>query len=345
VREGSDVTLSVVYNQGGRPAEVLRIAETGHPGDPGPGEVLVRVTAFPIHPGDLQAVEGAHRPTTADTPTIAGLEATGVLEALGPGVSGPGLVTGARVTVFPHPGAWSRLIRVRADTLAPVPDGVSDDVAAQLLVNPLTVIMLRQAIEAAGAVGYNGVFLQTAATSSVGRLLGAIADSHGMDHIDIVRRPAAVEEIRRRFPRAAVVATSEPGWQREVRRLAADRPVTAAVDPVGGALAGELLGLLDPGGTLITYGRIADEPIPVHASTLLSTQLTIRGAAVTGWIETTSPRQRSRDIATAIGIAQTSPEHFEVAAHYSFDDITAAVEHVGRPGKVGTVIVTTDVTA
>ncbi|MFD8377293.1 hypothetical protein ACFV2X_01695 [Streptomyces sp. NPDC059679] len=59
-----------------------------------------------MHPGDLQAVEAY--PGKAATPVPAGVEATGVVAAIGPGTPvAPGVEVGGRVTVFPYPGAWS----------------------------------------------------------------------------------------------------------------------------------------------------------------------------------------------------------------------------------------------
>lgn len=47
----------VVYTRGGAPADVLSVIEEPEPAAPQTGQVLVRTTAFPVHPGDLQAVE------------------------------------------------------------------------------------------------------------------------------------------------------------------------------------------------------------------------------------------------------------------------------------------------
>ncbi|MFJ9708881.1 alcohol dehydrogenase catalytic domain-containing protein [Streptomyces sp. NPDC101234] len=100
------------------------------PAAPVSGRVLVRVTAFPLHPGDLQAVE-AYRGTAA-RPVPAGVEATGVVEAIGPHTRvAAGVEVGGRVTVFPHPGAWSRWILADAGAVVAVPDKLSDEVAAQ----------------------------------------------------------------------------------------------------------------------------------------------------------------------------------------------------------------------
>jgi len=330
---------SVVYSKGGRPADVLAVIEEDAPSNAGRGEVLVRVTTFPIHPGDLQAIEATTFRPGGPQRLTAGIEATGVVEAVGPGVAAAGVEPGARVTVFPQPGAWSEFVLADASHVVAVPQNLPQDIAAQMLVNPLTVLMLRRAVEATGAVGYNGVFLQTAAGSSVGRIMTAGCEQHAIDHINIVRSAEGAKVLRNRFPNAHVVSTAQPGWQQEVRTLAGSRPITAAIDPVGGRMAADLLDVLAPGGTLITYGRIADESIPLHATKLLDNNLTIQGVSIARWAEVTSPEQRAWDVQTALKMAQSLSAQFEPAAHYHVSDIAKAVQHAVRPGKVGTVLV------
>jgi NADPH:quinone reductase-like Zn-dependent oxidoreductase len=331
---------SVVYSKAGSPADVLEVIAQDSPAGPDRGQVLVRVTAFPIHPGDLQAIEASGFPAGGSGRLAAGIEATGVVESVGPGVEVAGVEPGARVSVFPQPGAWSEFVLADAQFVVPVPENLSDDVAAQMLVNPLTVQMLRREVEATRAVAYNGVFLQTAAGSSVGRLMTAGSEHHAIGHINIVRSAEGADLLRKRFPNTPVVSTAQTGWQGEIRKLAGRRPITAAIDPVGGRLAAELLDLLAPGGTLISYGRIAEEPIPVHATKLLDNALTIRGTSVARWAAVTSPEQRAWDVQTALMMAHDLTAQFEPAARYDISDIAKAVEHAVRPGKVGTVLTT-----
>ena len=67
------MVLSAVYTEAGDPADVVKLIDTNELRDPGPGQVLIRVTLFPIHWGDLQAIQLAS-PTGR---VGAGVEATG----------------------------------------------------------------------------------------------------------------------------------------------------------------------------------------------------------------------------------------------------------------------------
>jgi NADPH:quinone reductase-like Zn-dependent oxidoreductase len=325
--------LSAVYTEAGDPADVVRLVGVDEPRDPGPGQVLIRVTLFPIHWGDLQAIQ-LSSPTGQER---AGVEATGIVEKVGPGVHH--VTPGARVSVFPQPGAWAECITADAQFVVPVRDAIPDEVAAQMLVNPLTVLMLRREAEKHFTTGYDGVVLNNAAGGAVGRLLTADLNDHRVATISLVRRAETAQNLRERFPEVPVVVTEDPDWRDAVRELIGGRTVGAALDPIGGALGAELLGLLSPGGTLVVYGRMADEPIPLHATALLDRGLTLRGATIGRWVAATSPEQRVSDTTTACQMAQAFSSQFDVAAIYPIAELSDAIRHASKPCKIGTVLV------
>jgi NADPH:quinone reductase-like Zn-dependent oxidoreductase len=329
------VSLAITYRSCGDPSEVLEVNDIGESQPPGPGQVQVQVRAFPIHPGDLLAVSAAQ---SSDRELVAGLEATGVVTEVGAGVTA--FSAGTRVTFFPHPGAWRQVVNVDAAIVVPVPDSVPDEVAAQMLCNPITALMLRRAAQQHFGVGFDAVVLNNAAASSVGRLFTAVAEQHQIATISIVRSEQRAQQLRDLFPTVPVVSTSDSGWVEQVHTAAAGRPIPAALDPVGGAGAGDLLSALSSGGTLIIYGDLAQQPIPLHAATVVRSALGITGLTINRWLTAVSPEQRASDVATAVLITAGLPQHFDVAAVYPLDRIADAVRHVSQPGKVGTVVVT-----
>jgi NADPH:quinone reductase-like Zn-dependent oxidoreductase len=208
-----------------------------------------------------------------------------------------------------------------------------------MLCNPITALLLRRAAQRHFGVGFDAVVLNNAAASSVGRLFTAIAEHHQIATISIVRSEARAQQLRDRFPTVPAVSTAEPGWLEQVRTAAAGRPIPVALDPVGGALAGELLSALSPGGTLLIYGQLAEEPIPLHAAAVLHTALGIRGLTINRWLTAVSAEQRASDVASAVMITTGLPQQFDVAAVYPLERIADAVRHASQPGKVGTVVV------
>jgi NADPH:quinone reductase-like Zn-dependent oxidoreductase len=329
------MTRAVTYAAAGDPAEVLEVTEIPDPPTPGRGEVQVEVRAFPIHPGDLVGVRSG--PPHSGQRTVAGLEATGVVVATGPSVDTPRV--GARVSVFPNPGSWAQRINVAAEVAVPVPYSVSEDLAAQMLCNPLTALLLYRAAQQHFSIGFDGIIINNAGYSSVGRLFTASADHHHIGIISVVRSADRAHEFAGRYPNVPVVSTDNSDWAQQIRSIADGRPIPVALDPVGGAIAGHLISLLSSGGTLITYGAMAQENINVHASALLGREIGIRGLTIGRWLSGVAPERRAADIAGAVAIATTQSAEFDVAGTYTLDHITDAVRHVNRPGKIGTVIV------
>jgi NADPH:quinone reductase-like Zn-dependent oxidoreductase len=328
------MSLAVTYDRTGDPAEVLHLTDVGEADPPGPGQLQVKVTAFPIHPGDLLAMS---TPRPLDAEQGAGIEATGVVTHIGGGVDKFRL--GTRVAFFPQPGAWREVLNVDAALAVPVPDDVTDDIAAQMLCNPITVVMLRRAASQHFGVGFDGVVLNNAAASSVGRLFTASAEHHQISTISIVRSEQRAHQLRQRFPSVPVISTADADWLKQLQSAAAGRTVPVALDPVGGTAAATLLTALSPGGILVVYGELADEPIPLHARTMLHAGRAICGRTINRWFTAVSPEQRASDLASAVAMTTKLSQHFDVAATYPLDRIADAVRHASAPGKTGTVVV------
>jgi NADPH:quinone reductase-like Zn-dependent oxidoreductase len=330
------MTWAITYASAGDPADVLEATEISDPPAPGHGQIQVDVRAFPIHPGDLVGV--SFGPPHPGQRTVAGLEATGVVVATGPGVDTA--TVGSRVTVFPHPGSWAQRINVATELAVPVPASVGDDVAAQMVCNPLTAVLLYRAAQQHFSFGFDGVILNNAANSSVGRLFTVVAEDRQIGTIGVVRSADRAHELTTRYPNVPVVSTDDPDWVQSIRIIAHGRPVPVALDPVGGTVAGQLMSLLSSGGTLIAYGAMAQEHIPLHASALVGGEIGIRGLTIGRWLTGVAPERRASDVASIIAIATTHSAEFDVAGTYPLDQISAAARHVHAPGKVGTVIVT-----
>jgi NADPH:quinone reductase-like Zn-dependent oxidoreductase len=299
---------------------------------PGRGQVVVGVTLFPIHRSDLQQLAGV----ASEVPLRGvGMEAIGVIEAVGPGVSS--LRMGMRVSVFPHSGTWAQRILADADTVRVVPDTVPDDVAAQMHVNPLTMLMLRREADKHAFTAYDGS-CSTRRDTPVGVLLTAGLSHHSIPTISMVNTDDAATRLRARFPHVPVVVTDGDDWGDRVRALAEGRTIGIGFDPVGGRGAADLVDLLSPGGTLVLYRRDSDASMPLHAS-LQARSITFRGVNVESWLTDTPPRRRASDINTAMAVATLLTDQFDTAATYPITAIQEALAHAASATTVGTVLV------
>lgn len=118
---------AVVATEPGGP-EVLEIRDLPDP-EPGPGEVLVRVAATAVNRADLLQRQGFYPPPRGASDVI-GLECSGTVESLGPGVEG--WQVGDAVCALLAGGGYADLVAVPAGQLMPVPAGIPLTDAAAL---------------------------------------------------------------------------------------------------------------------------------------------------------------------------------------------------------------------
>ena len=125
---------ALIFRQTGEPKSVLELAEISTP-PLAAGEALVRVLLTPINASDLHMVRGRYG-YQPELPASPGIEAVGIVEALGPGVQAP--MVGTRVVLVDAWNTWREQIVCPADKLVPVPDDLDDGAAAASYINPLT---------------------------------------------------------------------------------------------------------------------------------------------------------------------------------------------------------------
>src|ERR1700730_4844303 len=130
----------ICYTQPCTPAEGLALEAFSDAPSLASGAALVRVSATPVHPGDLLGVSAS--PAFGAAPLIPrggrvpGVEGVGVVEALAADIDPSHRIqVGTRVAFFPVNGSWSARIAAPVQSLISVPDEVSDEVAAQMVVN------------------------------------------------------------------------------------------------------------------------------------------------------------------------------------------------------------------
>lgn len=318
--------------QFGNPLDVLKLEEVPAP-EAGHGEVRVRMKHRPINPSDLLSIRGFY-PVRPSLPGSPGLEGVGVIDALGPGVSG--LVVGQRViSLAGLPGTWAEQLVIPAVRALPVPDALSDQVAAQVLVNPMTAWAL---LNDELTLSEGDWILQTAAGSTLGRLIIQLARHRRVRTVNVVRRRDQAQELFD-LGADAVVAPDEESLIDRVKTLTAGQGVRAAIDSVSGPGAATVAACLSLGGTMITLGVLGGSTLgPIDVGDLLFKGAAIRGFWLTDWFRRKSPETISQGLAEVLTLLATRALEPPVAAVYDLADFRAAVSHAERPGRHGKVL-------
>jgi len=272
-----------------------------------------------------------NRPTLPGSP---GLEAVGVIDALGAGVTG--LALGQRcITLAGLPGTWAEQVVVPAHQVMPVPPALSDQTAAQLLVNPFTAwAMLTDELSLAPG----DWLLQTAAGSSLGRMVVQLARARGIHTINVVRRRGSGDELLA-LGADAVIATDTDSLVERVHELTNGRGVSGAIDSVGGTLGADVARCLGVRGTMLTMGLLGGDPVmPVQSAELLFRSATIRGFWLTNWFMQQTPARIGHAVGEVMKLLIAGQMTAPVEAEYDLADFRAAIEHAERPGRRGKVL-------
>lgn len=243
-----DIAITVTAPGG---IEALRIEER-RPETPGPGEIRIRQRAIGVNFIDIYHRRGSY-PLPA--PGVPGVEAAGVVEAVGPDVVGLG--PGDRVAYGCLVGAYASTRLLPAWRAVPIPDDLSDAAAATALARGLTTRMLTTRVF---PVGPGHLVLVHAAAGGLGQSLIRRVVALGGVAIGIVGSEEKVA-VARRAGASSVIVGREIDLQAEVAALTDGRGVDFAVDGIGGATLARTLGCVRRFGVVASVGAAAG-PIP-----------------------------------------------------------------------------------
>ena len=319
---------ALIHHSFGDPAAELHVEDVTEP-TPGPGQVLIRMSKAAIHNHDLLTVSGDYG-ILPDLPAQGGTEATGVVEALGEGVTN--LSVGQRVAGGAF-GVWAEKYVASAAGLVPVPDAVDDDTAAQLISMPASALALLNALN----VNEGDWIAQNAAGGAVGRLLAQFARSRGVNVVGLVRRNAGVDELA-----AAgidnIVSTEDENWRERVTKITGGAPIVAGVDSVGSTATGDMLSIVSDGGRLVLFGGMASWRMDAAIGDVIFRGITIEGFWGAKVMPAMAPEARAALIGEVVQRAVSGEITLPVEDTFTLDRIADAVASHNRTGRVGKVL-------
>ncbi|MBZ9842770.1 zinc-dependent alcohol dehydrogenase family protein [Mesorhizobium sp. CA5] len=256
--------------------EVLRIEDMDVP-SPGPGEVRIRVRALGLNRAEALMRNGSYIETST-LPSGLGLEAAGVVEAVGAGVEVFAL--GDAVSIIPPRSmarwpAYGELVNFPAELVVKHPPSLSFEAAAATWMQYLTAY---GALVDIARLGPGEPVVITAASSSVGLAAIQIANSIGAVPIAVTRTSAKKTALLDAGA-AHVVALAEEDIEARLRKIA-PQGVRVVLDAVGGPIFTPLTAAMARGGILIEYGGLSPEPTPFPLPDVLAKMLTLRGYLV-----------------------------------------------------------------
>lgn len=266
----------VLVRRQGEPEELTLGEWTA--GVAGPGEVLINVAAIGINYHDIYERSGLY---PREVPYIPGLECAGTVAAVGSDVTG--IAVGSMVvTMNASPGAYAEQVVAPAERVLQVPDGVSAQQAAAVLLQGLTVHYLTKE---SYCVRPGETALVHAAAGGIGQLLTQMLTLKGARVIGTVSS-AAKEEAARAAGAHDVIRYTEVDFAAEVGDLTGGRGVDVVFDGVGQATFKGSLASLRKRGTLVLYGQPSGVVPPMDMTVGWPGSITVTVPSVPDFIET-----------------------------------------------------------
>jgi NADPH:quinone reductase-like Zn-dependent oxidoreductase len=256
----------VVFNEFGGP-DVMQIVEEPAV-EPAAGEVRVKIEAFAVNPLDRMMRSGTSPAPVPLPGARLGVEGTGVIDALGPGVAGFGIGDPVILTAIPDAsvrGSYAAYTTVPASRVIARPAGLDITEAAAIWVAYSTAY--GALVEKAGMRPGDRVLI-TAASGGVGRAAMQIAQQIGAVPLAVTRTSEKTGELLAAGA-AAVVATDGGDLAEAVRGYTDGAGADLVLDLVMGPGQRELVQAARPGATLVAAGFLDPRPTPFPAGAQL----------------------------------------------------------------------------
>jgi len=314
---------ALAFSRFGGP-EVLESTELPDPMPPA-GGVVVRTRAIGLNFADVYRRRGNYHLAGAP-PYVAGYEGAGVVHAVGQGAAWE---RGARVGFADSPHANAELVAVAADRLIPLPDGISDEIAAAVLLQGLTAqYLVRDSHPLAS--GQNVVV--HAAAGGVGLLLVQLARRLGARVLGLTSSRAKAEAAEQAG--AQQVALYDSDWVKAARRFGGGAGVDVVYDSVGSTLQ-RSLEATRIGGRVVFFGMAGGDPPPIDPRYLMDNSKTVTGGDL--WNVLISGEERRRRAAEIFAWVLSGGLRVAIAARISLAEGARAhrlLESRGVAGKI-----------
>jgi NADPH:quinone reductase-like Zn-dependent oxidoreductase len=327
------IVRTVRFHELGGP-EVLKVEELAEP-QPGPGEVRLRVQAIGLNRAEALFRRGEYM-QKPELPSRIGYDAVGVVDAVGPGVTG--LRVGERAATVPaflmsRHGVYADEAVVPAHAIVPWPASLRAEEAAALWTAWLTAWagMIKR-----GELRRGDWVLLTAAASSVGLAAIQIARAEGAQVIATTRAPSKRDPLAQAGAHHVIVTSDEDVVAR-VREITGGHGADVLFDAIAGPGFEALCDAMADGGRLVVYGYLGGLRTPLSWTPLLRKGLTVRASSI---VRTTT---NAEAMAEAIRYVQSGVERgaFRPVVDRTFPlaEIVAAHQYLEGSSQVGKIVI------
>lgn len=299
------------------------------PGAPGPSEVRVKITASGVNFIDTYHRSGLY---PLALPAGLGTEFAGVIETVGSDVKGlhPGQRVASRMN---RPGSYATHAVLGVDELLPLPDDISDEIAAAASLKGLTAWML---LEKCRRLQPGQSVLIHAAAGGVGSFLVPWAKALGGIVIAHAGSPEKAERARKGGADHALSCSFDE-LASKVREVTNGRGADLILDGVGAASWAASLGAIARRGLIVSYGN-ASGPVPPFAPLELARAGSVFLTRPTVYDYTQTAEERTEGANRLFGLIADGTLSVEIGQRYPLADVAEAHRALEGRRTVGSTI-------
>lgn len=310
--------------------------------EPGPGEVRLRIEAFALNWGDMDLMEDRYSYSFSSFPARIGMEAAGIVDAVGPGVEG--IEVGKRYSTLPHfydnRGASGESLIVSSRYLTPAPQGLSAVESASIWMQYLTAYY--PVVELAKAAPGRTI-LVTAATSTAGTAaleIGRLFDATmiGTTRYDYNRdylKKAGADHV-------LLTGKNDERLADELKELTNGHGIDAAYDSIGGGLMNHYVWALAKNARIFFYGMLDSTFPDIPYAALFQSNALFQAYSVFNYIEDDAMCEKGiKWLNNALESGELKPTIDRV---YPMEEYKDACRYMRQPRKThGKVVIETGV--
>ncbi len=316
-------------------AEVLQLETLPTP-EPAAGEVRLRVKAIGLNRAEVMFRRGQYL-VEPHFPSLLGYEASGTVEAVGPGVESSLIgKTVSTVPAFPADkyGVYGEVAIVPAYAIAAYPASLSYEQGTSIWMQYLTAY---GALIQQGKLAKGDFVLIAAASSSVGIAAIEIAKAEGAISIATTRTSKKKAELLA-LGANYVVAMEEEDLAARVAEITGGKGTRIAFDPVAGKALEAIAAAASASGLIFEYGALATEPTPYPLFAALSKHLTIKGYTLFEVIA--DPIVFAKAKQYVFDHLQSGAFSPRIDKTFPLDQIVAAHRYMESNAQIGKIVVT-----
>jgi NADPH2:quinone reductase len=289
--------------------EVLRHLDLPDP-EPADGEVVVEVARAGVNFADTHAIRDDYL-AKQQLPLVPGGEVAGRTP------------DGRRVAALLRGGGYAERVAVPEPALVPIPDAVSDDQAAGLLLQGLTarsLLRLSAKLEAGESV------VVGAAGGGTGSLAVQLAKRFGAGRVIALASSDRKRELALRLGADAAVDSRAEDLRDQILDANGGQPVDVVLEMAGGAVFDACLAALAPFGRLVTFGLASREPNQVRNADLMRTSRAVIGFWLVHLF--TRPDELRAGIEELLGAVAAGELEVVIGGVYPLADARQALEDI-----------------